>query len=82
MASPSPKPLTYDVTSLTVQDFFGYTPSVALAATALGLYVSASILVAVFVFAYKRSRYMHIVTLTGLMEAGELAASETIARAI
>lgn len=69
--SPSPSPsLAYDIANLTVYDYFGYNPSTALASTAIALYGAATILVALLIFVYRHARYVHLVTVTGLMEAG------------
>ena len=70
MASPT----TYDVSTLTVDEFFGYTPSLALAYTAMALFVLAAIIVAGQVLYHKNARYMWTVAVTGILEAGGYAA--------
>lgn len=76
MATPSPPPITYDVATLTSEDFYGYWPSTALAAIALSLYLIAAIIVAAQIFRAKNKNacYMHLVTITGLIEAAGYAA--------
>ena len=63
--------ITYDVSKLTAVDFFGYYPSLALAATSLGVFLLAAIILAFQIYRYgtKQLRYMHLVTVTGLTEA-------------
>ncbi len=51
----------YDVTELVIYDFFNYWPSLALAATALSLFVAAAIVVAVQTERSRR-RFMHTIT--------------------
>ena len=74
--SQSPPPITYDVASLNAEDFFGYTPSLAIAAVSLSLFFLAAVIVGFQVIKSKQksARYMHLVTLTGLTEAGGYAA--------
>jgi len=52
MASPSP-PLTYNVAELSVEQFVGYYPSIALASVALALYVLAAIVVTSIAYRYQ-----------------------------
>ena len=68
--------ITYDVASLVAEDFFGYTPSLPLAAVSLSLYFLAAMIVGFQVIKSKNknARYMHIVAFTGLTEAGGYAA--------
>eukprot|EP00889_Picochlorum_renovo_P003918 jgi/Picre1/30948/NNA_006307.t1 len=64
--------LEYDVDSLTVEQYFGYFPSLALAGTATGLYYAAALIVTAQLI-YKRNRnawFMLLVVLTALAEAG------------
>lgn len=72
----SPPPITYNVADLTADDFFGYNPSLSLAATALALYFVAAVIVGIQVVTAKNKNggYMHLVTLTGLTEAAGYAA--------
>ena len=66
-AAAPPPPLTYDVSTLVADDFFGYTPSVAPGAVALALFVVAAGAVG---WATRRRRpissYMHTVTCVGV----------------
>jgi hypothetical protein len=75
MSTPSPPPITYDVSSLTSEDFYGFWPSTALASTALALFLMAGLIVAVQIFKSKNknARYMQLVTITGFIEAGGYA---------
>ena len=74
--SESSPPIKYDVATLVSYDFFGYNPSLALAGTALALYLLA----AVAVFFQNRlaknpnAKYMVLITTTALIEAGGYAA--------
>lgn len=69
MSSPQ---LSYDVSTLTVEEYFGYSPSLALAATAIGLYFAAALVIVVqlLIAKNKNALYMYIVVFTGLTEAG------------
>ena len=71
MSTPSPPPITYDVASLTSEDFYGYWPSTALAAIALALFLIAALVVWLQIFKAKNTNasYMHLVTITGFVEA-------------
>lgn len=62
--------ITYDVNELTVYDFFNYYPSLALACIALSLFTVAAVVIGVMTERRKTYRFMHLFTLTGLLEAG------------
>ena len=64
--------LNYDVDSLTVEDYFGYTPSIALAAVATALYFLAAVIVLLqmIISRNKNARYLVLMVLTGLTEFG------------
>lgn len=74
--SPSPGPVHYDVANLTATEFFGYVPTMWPAATCLSLYLLAALLVGLstHLARNRNGRHMHLVTLTGLTEAGGYAA--------
>eukprot|EP00890_Picochlorum_soloecismus_P006279 jgi/Picsp_1/6652/NSC_03995-R1_related to rtm1 protein len=65
-------PLSYDVATLTVENYFGYTPSIALAAVATALYFSAAviILLELIISRNKNGIYLLLMVLTGLTEMG------------
>ena len=44
---PPPPPFTYNVSSLTVEQYFGYSPSLGLAWTAAGLFLAVAVCIAV-----------------------------------
>lgn len=64
----------YNVDDLTIEDFFDYSPSLALAWTALALYATAAALVALIIELNRRWRFMYLISITGLCEAGGYAA--------
>jgi len=75
MSTPPP-PISYDVTTLTAEDFYGYSPSTALAAIALALFLILGLIVAVQIFKSKNKNaiYMYTVTVCGFTEAAGYAA--------
>lgn len=72
MATP-PSPLTYDVSTLTVNEFYGYYPLLSLAIVALSLFTVAGLIVGTIVFIKKNARFMHTVMITGYLEAAGYA---------
>lgn len=74
MSSNSTDQLTYDVSELDVESFFGYWPSLALACTALALFTVAGLVVGTITELTKRYRFTHAMTVTGLLEAAGYAA--------
>lgn len=44
---PPPPPFSYNVSSLTVEQYFGYSPSLGLAWTAAGLFLAVAVCIAV-----------------------------------
>lgn len=64
--------LDYNVSSLEVQQYFGYYPSLALAGTATALFgtVTCIILAQMIWFRNKNARYMALVVITGMAEVG------------
>lgn len=68
----SEPPLSYNVATLTVEDYFGYTPSIALAAVATTLYFLAAviILLELIISRNKNGIYLLLMVLTGLTEMG------------
>lgn len=71
MSTQSPQTITYDVASLVSEDFYGYWPSTALASIALALFLIAGLTVEFQIFKAKNrnARYMHLVGITGFIEA-------------
>jgi len=69
MSSP---PISYNVSSLEVQQYFGYYPSLALAGTATALFgtVTCIILAQILWLRNKNARYMFLVVITGMAEVG------------
>jgi hypothetical protein len=80
MASPPPPPIQYDVSTLPAEAFFGYVPSLALAATAMGLFLLAGITVGAQSGVYNGrrggspARYTYLLSFSGLCEACGYAA--------
>lgn len=69
MSSP---PISYNVSSLEVQQYFGYYPSLALAGTATALFgsVTCIIFAQILWLRNRNARYMFLVVITGMAEAG------------
>lgn len=69
MSSP---PIEYNVSSLTVEQYFGYYPSLALAGTATALFgaVTCIILCQLLWIRNRNAWYMSLVVITGMAEAG------------
>lgn len=68
----TPPPLTYNVSTLTIQQYFGYSPSLALAWTAAGLYLAAAVVLSVLILTFrnKNARYVWLLVFTALAECG------------
>lgn len=68
----SESPISYNVATLTVEDYFGYTPSIALAAVATALYFSAAVIISLelIISRNKNAIYLLLMVLTGLTEMG------------
>ena len=71
-ATPPPGPLSYNVSSLTIENYFSYTPSAALAWTAASLYLAIAFVVVVqmVICRNKNARYMWLAVLTAAAECG------------
>ncbi|EFN59060.1 hypothetical protein CHLNCDRAFT_137777 [Chlorella variabilis] len=64
----------YDVNELTIYDFFEYWPTMGLAATALALYAVIALVVGLMTEKRRSYRFVHLITVTCLCEAGGYAA--------
>lgn len=71
-APPSPPPISYNVSGLTVEQYFGYSPSLALAYTAAALFLAAAVIITLQVFISRNSnaRYSWLLVFTALAECG------------
>lgn len=69
---PPPPPFAYNVDSLSISQYFGYSPSLGLAWTAAGLFLAVAVCIAVqlLIQRNRNSRYVWILVMSALAECG------------